>query len=162
MIAFVVSVNGQRVCTIGVGDSGILGASVSWVGRSGEPGEPDLRIGGLDTRTDEHIRWPHTPEIKVGDTVTIQVIENDAVDTPTDRKTPAQLREEERAFLADMEAERRARFAAAGLPLPETINPTPPPQRRVAATPTTNFPHSPRRGNNRDTTVEAGQTGTCT
>jgi hypothetical protein len=140
MIAFVVSVNGQRVCTIGVGDSGILGAHVSWVGRPEEPGDLELGIGGLDTRTDEHVRWPHPPEIKVGDTVTIQVIETDTVDAPTDRKTPAQLREEERAFLAEMEAERRARFAAEGRPLPETIDPTPPPSRRVPRDPDDELP----------------------
>ncbi len=110
MIAFIVSVNGQRVCTIGVGDSGVLGAHVSWSGGSGEAGDLDLGIGGLDTRTDEHIRWPHPPEIKVGDTVSVQVIETDTVDTPTDRKTPAQLREEEQAFLTEMEAEHQARI----------------------------------------------------
>jgi hypothetical protein len=71
----------------------------------------------------------------IGDTVTIQVIETDTVDTPTDRKTPAQLREEEQAFLAEMEAERQAQFAATGLPLPETIDPTLLPQRRVPLDP---------------------------
>ena len=110
MIAFVISVNGQRIGTIGVGDSGVLGAHVSWSGHSGEPGNLDLGIGGLDSRTDEHIRWPDPPEIKVGDTITIQVIETDTVDTPTDRKTPAQLREEEREFLTAMEAEHQERI----------------------------------------------------
>ena len=110
MIAFVVSVNGQRVCTIGVGDSGVLGAHVSWSGHSGVPGNLDLGIGGLDSRTDEHIRWPDPPEIKVGDSITIQVIETEMVDTPTDRKTPAQLREEERQFLTEMEAEHQDRI----------------------------------------------------
>lgn len=110
MIALVVSVNGQRVCTVGVGDSGVISAHVNWVGRAGEPGDLDLGIGGLDSRTDEHIRWPRPPEIKVGDTVTIQVIETDIVDTPTDRKTPAQLREEEREFLTEMEREHQARI----------------------------------------------------
>jgi hypothetical protein len=105
MIAFVVSVNGQRVGTIGVGDSGVLSAIVRWAGRAGKAGDLGLDIGGLDTRTDEHIRWPHPPEIKVGDMITIQVIEADTVDMPTDRKTPAQLREEEREFLTEMEAE---------------------------------------------------------
>lgn len=110
MIAFVISLNGQQVGTIGVGDSGVLSAHVTWTGRPEEPGDLDLGIGGLDTRTDEHIRWPRPPEIKVGDTVTIQVIEADTVDAPTDRKTPAQLREEERAFLTEMEAEHQARI----------------------------------------------------
>jgi hypothetical protein len=110
MIALVVSVNGQRVGTIGVGESGVVSAHVSWSGHSGEQGNLDLGIGGLDSRTDEHIRWPQPPEIKVGDTITIQVIETDTVDTPTDRKTPAQLRQEEEEFLTEMEREHQARL----------------------------------------------------
>jgi hypothetical protein len=110
VIAFVVSVNGQHVRTIGIGDSGVLSSHVTWVGWPGEVGNLDLGISGLDSQTDEHLRWPEPPEIKVGDTVTIQVIETDTVDTPTDRKTPAQLREEERALLTEMEAEHRARI----------------------------------------------------
>jgi hypothetical protein len=114
MIAFVVSVNGQRVCTIGVGDSGVFGAHVSWVGRLGEPSNLSLSVGGLDSRTDEHIHWPAPPEIKIGDTVTIQVVETGAVDPPTERKTPAQLIEDEKAFLAQMEADWQARQATEG------------------------------------------------
>jgi hypothetical protein len=110
MIAFVVSVNGERAGTIGVGDSGVLSAIVRWAGGAGEPGDLGLDIGGLDTRTNEHIRWPHPPEIKVGDAITIQVIETDTVDPPRDRKTPAQLREEEREFLTEMEAEHQERI----------------------------------------------------
>jgi hypothetical protein len=109
MIAFIIFRNGQQVATIGVGDSGVLSAHVTWTGRAGEPGDLRLGIGGLNTRTDEHIRWPHPQEMKVGDTVTIQVIEALTVDTPTDRKTPAQLREEERVFLTEMEAKHQAR-----------------------------------------------------
>ena len=114
MIAFVVSVNGQRVCTIGVGDSGVLGAHVSWSGLQGDTGHLDLGLGGLDSNTDEHIRWPDPPEIKVGDTVTVQVIETDTVDRPTERKTPAQLIEDEKAFLAEMNASHQARLVAEG------------------------------------------------
>jgi hypothetical protein len=110
MIAFVVSVNGQRVATIGIGDSGVLDTIVGWSGRTGEPGDLRLSIGGLDSHTDEHVRWSDPPEIKVGDTVSVQVIETDTVDPPTDRKTPAQLREEERAFLTEMEAEHQDRM----------------------------------------------------
>ena len=140
MIAFVVSLNGVLVGTVGIGDSGVLGAHVSWSGRPGDAGDLWLSFGGLDSRSDEHIRWPDPPDIKVGDTVTIQVIETDAVDPSTERKTPAQLIEDEKAFLADMEADRRARFAAEGLPLPETIDPTPPSPRRVPRDPNDELP----------------------
>src|SRR5262245_23145574 len=111
MIAFVVSVNGQRVGTIGVGDNGVLSAIVRWSGHAGEPGHMNLDIGGLDSKTDEHIRWPHPPDIEPGDTITIQVIETDMVDTPTDRKTPAQLRQEEEEFLTEMERKHQARVS---------------------------------------------------
>jgi hypothetical protein len=109
MIAFVVSVNGQRVGTIGIGDNGVLDTIVCWSGRIGEPGDLRISFGGLDNTTDEHVRWPDPPKIKVGDTVTVQVVETDSVDTPTDRKTPAQLRQEEEEFLNEMEREHQAR-----------------------------------------------------
>jgi hypothetical protein len=95
-----------------LGDSGVLGAHVSWVGRPGQPGDLSLSVGGLDTRTDEHLRWPDAPEIKVGDAITIQVIETDTVEEPTERKTPAQLIEDEKAFRAEIEANRQSRLAA--------------------------------------------------
>ena len=137
MIAFVVSVNGQQVCTIGVGDSGMVGTNIFWVGQSGEPGRLSLDVGGLDTRTDEHIRWPDPPEIKVGDTITVQVIETDTVDPPTARQTPAQLREEEKEFLARMEADRQARLAVESGNSAEQSGP---PQRKVPRDPEDELP----------------------
>ena len=124
MIAFVVSVNGQQVGTYGIGDSGVVSAHVTWVGRPpDDPGDLSLSVGGLDSRTDEQVRWPDPPEIKIGDSITIRVIETNTVDTPIDRRTPAQMREEERVFLAEMEAERQDRFMEAGQPLPESSDP---------------------------------------
>jgi hypothetical protein len=140
MIAFVVSVNGQRVVTVGVGDSGVLSAHVNWSGLAGEPGDLWLSICGLDTRTDEHVRWPDPPDIRVGDTVTIRVVEADAVDPSVERKTPAQLREDERAFLAEMEAEYQARMAAEGLPGADSDARPAPPVRRVPRDPDDELP----------------------
>ena len=114
MIAFVVSVNAQRVCTIGVGDSGVLGAHVSWTGHSGEPDNLSLFVGGLDSNTDQHIDWPASPEINVGDTITIQVVESEVVDLPTRRRTPEQIVADDEVFLTRMEAEHQARLAAEG------------------------------------------------
>jgi|GEM_PF-2944406 len=110
MIAFVVSVNGKQVGTIGIGPSGVLSAYVDWCGEEGEPGDLNLSISGLDSRTEEHIRWPRPPEIKVGDTVTIQVVESDTVDTPVHRKTRAQLRQEEEELLTEIEQNHQARI----------------------------------------------------
>src|SRR4051794_26869145 len=111
MIAFVVSVNNQRVCTFGVGDNGVLGAHVIWSGRAGQPDHLNLDLGGLDTIKDEHIDWPDPPEIKAGDTITIQVVKTDTVDPPTQVRTPEQIVADSEESLTKMEAEHQAQLA---------------------------------------------------
>jgi hypothetical protein len=140
MIAFAISVNGQSVGTIGIGDCGVLTAHVTWSALAGEPGDLRVSFGGLDTRSDEHVHWPNPPDIRVGDTVTIQVVDTDAVDPPTERKTPAQLREDERTFLAEMEAEHQARLAAEGVPGENSDPQRAPPVRRVRRDPDDELP----------------------
>lgn len=78
MRAFEVTVNGQRVCTAGVGASGVLSALVTADGRS-----DDLRftVGGLDP-SKLHVAW-EVPRIAPGDTVTIRNLEIEAVDRAT-------------------------------------------------------------------------------
>jgi hypothetical protein len=82
MKAFLVRLNGKRVCKAGIGPHGVLNAIVNWVG-GGSPhtlkGELFLHVGGLDSRTDEHLRYA-VPKLKVGDTVTVKIIEADRVD----------------------------------------------------------------------------------
>src|SRR5262245_29784595 len=97
MIAFVVTINGQRISTSRVGDNGSLGATVHWTGREGEVSDIGVNYSGIDARTDEHVNWPWPPELKVGDVVSFQVVDSDAVDPPRERKTPAQMAEEDRA-----------------------------------------------------------------
>jgi hypothetical protein len=87
MKAFVVRLNGKRLCTAGVGPHGVLTTIVNWVG-SGSPhtleGDLFLHVGGLDSRTDEHVRYA-APKLNVGDTVTVKIVETDRVDTETKR-----------------------------------------------------------------------------
>ena len=91
MKAFMVSVNGRHVCTAGIGPDGLLSTILNWVGggpRRDAEGHFRLHVGALDSRTNEHVRW-HTPDMKVGDEVTIRIIEADQVD-PEDRREKAQ------------------------------------------------------------------------
>lgn len=107
MLAFVVRLNGVRVCTIGVGDDGVLNSSVTWVG--GGPNahpEPYLEVSALDGRTGDHLRWGDPTDLKLGDTVTIQVIETDSVDAPVERKTQADCAAEDAMWKARFEAAR--------------------------------------------------------
>jgi hypothetical protein len=89
MKAFKVSVNGVKFCTAGIGTHGVLSSHVSWVGggpfRSPE-GTLTLHVGGLDSRTREHLRW-RAPAIDVGDVVTLEIIETDCVDAEAERYT---------------------------------------------------------------------------
>jgi hypothetical protein len=86
MKSFNIHVNGKPCCTAGIGPSGVLHVIVNWVRRKGEPkeGEFDLSVGGLDTTTEEHVRWS-APRIRVGDEITIRVVESDKIDPPARR-----------------------------------------------------------------------------
>jgi hypothetical protein len=88
MKAFVVSLNGRNICTAGVGPEGVLTTSVYWVGGGPRPdahGDLRMHVGGLDSRTDEHVDWP-VPELAVGDEVTIRIIEVERVDPEGGRR----------------------------------------------------------------------------
>jgi hypothetical protein len=84
MKAFVVFVNGERLCTAGIGDNGVLSAIVNWVGRSDEAGDLSMLLGGLDSNSDETVTYP-TPSLRVGDEVSILIVDTDHVDPPERR-----------------------------------------------------------------------------
>ena len=96
MIAFHVHLNGKKVCTAGVPDTGVLSAHVTWVRRTGEhtlskradgvEEELTMDVGGLITPTDEYVRWADSRAVQVGDEVRIKIVEADRVDRPPIRK----------------------------------------------------------------------------
>lgn len=93
MIAFEVTVNGQRVCTAGIDEWGVLTAILSWVRRRSEQSEDGskveeeltLDVGGLDSTTPEHLKWM-VSALQVGDTVSVRVVETEVVDPPKERR----------------------------------------------------------------------------
>jgi hypothetical protein len=95
MICFEVSVNGNRLCTVGVGEHGVLTAILSWVWSQSERGGPaekeegrrkaNLHVGGL--MNEEHVSWLEDPFlIGVGDVVTLKVNRSESVDEPSSRE----------------------------------------------------------------------------
>lgn len=87
MIAFRVLHNGKEICIAGIGEQGVLNADVSWVRvvRDSPPvARQDicLQVGGLHTPTKESRFW-NTPDLAVGDTVTIEIVETGEI-TPHD------------------------------------------------------------------------------
>lgn len=114
MICFDVFVNGERVCRAGVGDTGVLTAILSWVGRSPEDRqdapeeELDLSVGGLygerGTGT-AHPTWVDQLDLTSGDEVLIRIVQDEAPDRPAKVEiTSAQeIREHERRYCERME-----------------------------------------------------------
>jgi hypothetical protein len=96
MKAFEVFLNGNKLCTSGVGNLGVLSAVLTWVRREGENTEtkmPDrleeeltLNVAGLISPSKEHVSWAQR-QLTLGDEICIRIIESDSVDPPRDRKT---------------------------------------------------------------------------
>src|SRR4051794_5887494 len=89
MRAFVVSVNGDRLCTAGIGDNGVLSSIVTWSGLEGSGGF-HMSVGGLDTISNQHLNWP-VREIGVGDEIVVRIIETKAVDDPLSSRTQEEI-----------------------------------------------------------------------
>jgi|ERR1700676_2540159 hypothetical protein len=85
MRSFNVYLNGEKLCTAGIGDNGVLTTIVTWV--AGGKGESlFLNVGGLVSSTEEHIDWANQKPLRVGDEVRIEIIESDSVDTPSQKR----------------------------------------------------------------------------
>jgi hypothetical protein len=77
-----VSVNGKRICTAWVGPDGVIDAIIGWGGKPGTLLPANglrLSVGGIDSPAWEHVNW-RTPKLKVGDVVTVEIVEADAAD----------------------------------------------------------------------------------
>jgi len=96
MYAFKVSVNGEPPVVGGASDLGVLTAILTGTGRlgpdsvphrNGKPQDFFFRLGGLTARAagqaDEHLEWLQIDEMKLGDTVTIEIVETRAVHSVT-------------------------------------------------------------------------------
>src|SRR5580700_5668301 len=92
MRAFDVRLNGKRLCIAGVGDNGVLNTMVDHVAGFGRD-EVSLRVGGLVSTTEEHVTWRRL-QLKVGDEVTVRIVEADSVDKPRSRYRPNSKQDE--------------------------------------------------------------------
>ena len=81
MIAVEVTINGNLACVAGIGGDGVLNVSLSCISRSDCEDYFDLHVGGLDSRTDEHVRW-RVPKLCVGSKVAVRFVEGATVDAP--------------------------------------------------------------------------------
>ena len=97
MIAFEVELNGQSLGIAGADDLSVLSAIVTAVGKLGPNStgayqredhyDMELTVGGLTSRPegaqDEHLDWISQRPLKLGDVVTVKLVEANATDAPT-------------------------------------------------------------------------------
>ena len=93
-MSFMISVNGRRVCTAGVGEHGVLNASVGWISvpeeeriehsKEWRTGRVRLYVGGM--RESVYLSWlPQGETLNPGDRVTIEIVKMDTVDSPAEQ-----------------------------------------------------------------------------
>jgi ClpX C4-type zinc finger len=92
MKCFEITINGETVCTAGVGDDGVLNSVMSFAKRADAETQPseslDLRVSGVanvEPGVMEHLEWLHR-DLNVGDEVLIRIIEASTCDKPNDKE----------------------------------------------------------------------------
>ncbi|HZI14765.1 MAG TPA: hypothetical protein VE153_30635 [Myxococcus sp.] len=100
MICFELSVNDKKVATAGVPGDGTLTQTVAWVRRPGDAHDGlYLTLNGHETHADvmaqAHVDWGRV-NLKVGDVVTLRIVEGGTVDAPQSRKSNPEARAERR------------------------------------------------------------------
>jgi len=108
MLTFEVHLNGKKVCTAGIGEPGVLTSVVTWVlgdgqGRPKGKEELDFSVGGLVSRTEEHLYWL-TRGLRRGDEIFIRIIEGGAADRArrSRRERPAERQKREKSYVRRM------------------------------------------------------------
>ena len=89
MLAFQIDINGERRVVAGCADCDTLNVALVVVSRETDsPPEFHFNVGGLVRATVpghlEHVRW-RLPELKVGDTISVAIIDVDDADAPAKR-----------------------------------------------------------------------------
>lgn len=121
MIAFEIAIDGQKTCTAGVGPAGVTSVIATWVRRPASDPETDtpvpgrfeeelcLDVGGLTHDPDGaavQLRWLRQP-LKVGQRITLTVVETPAADPPVsrDREDPTLTQRAKRRYYERLKRE---------------------------------------------------------
>lgn len=95
MVVFEISVNGQRAFAMAAGDFGMLTASLMWhrIQTNAGPIHEDIRLmgRGLEPGGGKHLHWPDR-NLKVGDEVTVRIVDSTTFDEPAERVTLEEMR----------------------------------------------------------------------
>jgi hypothetical protein len=97
MRAFDISLNGKRLCCVGIGEDGVLSTTITYVPFRRRR-ETRLYVGGLVMPQNEHVFWKKST-LRVGDEMRLKIVEKESVDKPRKRFP--------RDFAAETKAQKR-------------------------------------------------------
>jgi len=111
MLAFEIHLNGKRLCTAGIGEPGVVTSIITWVlgertGSGKKPWDLGLTVGGLVSRTEEHVNWARR-SLRTGDEVSIRIVEVEDSDKPRERRRedPAKKQRQKKAYVRKLAKE---------------------------------------------------------
>jgi hypothetical protein len=111
MYALKVRINDETPVIAGADDLGVLNAAVSCVGKLGsgsrsgredEPADLFITVGGLTSRAsdvpDEHLKWVSQRQLRVGDVISVELLDTPDVDAPVSGKEAEKRQHDEREY----------------------------------------------------------------
>lgn len=111
MYALKVRINEEAPIIAGADDLSVLNATVNCVGKLGsasrpmredEPADVFISVGGLTSRAsdvpDEHLNWISQKPLKIGDLISVEVVETSSADAPISGKEAEKRKHDEREY----------------------------------------------------------------
>jgi hypothetical protein len=111
MYALKVRINDEAPTIAGANDLGVLNATVSCVGKLGstsrsvredEAADLFITVGGLTARAsdvpDEHLNWVSQQPLKIGDLISVEILDTPSVDAPISGKEAVKRKHDEREY----------------------------------------------------------------
>ena len=111
MYALKVQINDEKHIIAGTDDLGVLTATVNCLGKLGDKTKQAhenevphffITVGGLTSRSselpDEHLRWVEQKVLKVGDRISVEILDCEAADSPVGGSEAEKRKHDERDY----------------------------------------------------------------
>src|SRR5258707_44203 len=85
MKAFQIHLNGKKLCVAGVGENGVLSATVDCVTMHGRD-LLEISVGGFINSKAEHVGWLEQRKLRTGDQIQVKIVEVESADSPRIRR----------------------------------------------------------------------------
>jgi hypothetical protein len=84
MTALEIKINHQNMCIAGLSSPGVLTTILTLVRQDHE--ELNFEVAGLDSNSNQHMKWLENHELNIGDEIQIRIVESAKPDRPGSRR----------------------------------------------------------------------------